>query len=98
MDRQKNAGFALAILFAVNLMNFFDRQVVGALAEPIRLEFGLSDTALGVVNTLFVLVYAIVGLPLGRLTDTWLRTRLIDRKSTRLNSSHVSISYAVFCL
>src|SRR5699024_12882793 len=24
--------------------------------------------------------------------------RLIDRKSTRLNSSHVSISYAVFCL
>src|SRR5699024_11316322 len=24
--------------------------------------------------------------------------QLIDRKSTRLNSSHVSISYAVFCL
>src|SRR5699024_12767182 len=26
------------------------------------------------------------------------RNRLRDRKSTRLNSSHVSISYAVFCL
>src|SRR5207249_7736644 len=25
-------------------------------------------------------------------------TRGVDRKSTRLNSSHVSISYAVFCL
>src|SRR5207249_6022891 len=25
-------------------------------------------------------------------------SRIIDRKSTRLNSSHVSISYAVFCL
>src|SRR5207249_12261192 len=25
-------------------------------------------------------------------------TRFEDRKSTRLNSSHVSISYAVFCL
>src|SRR5690606_40733036 len=24
--------------------------------------------------------------------------RIIDRKSTRLNSSHVKISYAVFCL
>src|SRR5699024_11985725 len=24
--------------------------------------------------------------------------KLLDRKSTRLNSSHVSISYAVFCL
>src|SRR5439155_18624360 len=29
----------------------------------------------------------------------WFRTRLPgDRKSTRLNSSHVAISYAVFCL
>src|SRR5699024_11476737 len=27
-----------------------------------------------------------------------IRDRLEDRKSTRLNSSHVSISYAVFCL
>src|SRR5699024_12259813 len=26
------------------------------------------------------------------------RTQQLDRKSTRLNSSHVSISYAVFCL
>src|SRR5690625_5848350 len=29
--------------------------------------------------------------------DTGIRER-IDRKSTRLNSSHVAISYAVFCL
>src|SRR6267142_6199489 len=28
----------------------------------------------------------------------WRRTRCRDRKSTRLNSSHMSISYAVFCL
>src|SRR3712207_7319754 len=26
------------------------------------------------------------------------RVRLVDRKSTRLNSSHANISYAVFCL
>src|SRR5476649_982043 len=31
------------------------------------------------------------------LTGAWLQTR-IDRKSTRLNSSHTVISYAVFCL
>src|SRR5256886_13331926 len=28
----------------------------------------------------------------------WRRRRAIDRKSTRLNSSHSQISYAVFCL
>src|SRR5690554_7246378 len=30
--------------------------------------------------------------------DERLSTAAIDRKSTRLNSSHVRISYAVFCL
>src|SRR5207249_12264113 len=33
-----------------------------------------------------------------RLQSTPCRTSRRDRKSTRLNSSHVSISYAVFCL
>src|SRR5437660_3053817 len=39
--------------------------------------------------------------PLLRTLPTWLvgtRTQGADRKSTRLNSSHVAISYAVFCL
>src|SRR5438876_2431812 len=30
--------------------------------------------------------------------DETIRFRTLDRKSTRLNSSHPSISYAVFCL
>src|SRR3989442_10197858 len=33
-----------------------------------------------------------------RLPDYMVPTVFIDRKSTRLNSSHVRISYAVFCL
>src|SRR5699024_12099498 len=33
-----------------------------------------------------------------RRPDQWLADDDLDRKSTRLNSSHVSISYAVFCL
>src|SRR5437868_7887707 len=35
---------------------------------------------------------------LGRNRSQAAAARLRDRKSTRLNSSHVSISYAVFCL
>jgi predicted MFS family arabinose efflux permease len=76
-DHQKNARFALAVLFGVNLMNFFDRQIAGALVEPIRFEFGLTDMQTGIVNTVFTLVYAVIGVPLGRLTDSWARTRLI---------------------
>src|SRR5207249_9434752 len=33
-----------------------------------------------------------------RITENTRASYPIDRKSTRLNSSHVSISYAVFCL
>jgi MFS family permease len=71
------ARYALTVLFAINLLNFFDRQLLGSLGEPIRKEFHLSDTALGLLTSVFVIVYAIVGLPLGRLSDEWRRTRLI---------------------
>src|SRR5438874_5805035 len=33
-----------------------------------------------------------------RVSMTWAGASRVDRKSTRLNSSHVEISYAVFCL
>src|SRR5256885_10277036 len=35
---------------------------------------------------------------LNRWTDFWTMLQDEDRKSTRLNSSHLVISYAVFCL
>src|SRR5438067_3730567 len=38
-----------------------------------------------------------VGLMIGDLGER-IEAKIADRKSTRLNSSHVSISYAVFCL
>src|SRR5690606_40418578 len=38
------------------------------------------------------------GLPTEPLVDKALEGAAKDRKSTRLNSSHVKISYAVFCL
>src|SRR2546430_12651302 len=35
---------------------------------------------------------------IGSFYDYWMVSNSIDRKSTRLNSSHSQISYAVFCL
>jgi MFS family permease len=73
----EGAKFALLVLFAINLLNFFDRQLMGALGEPIRKQFHLSDTALGLLGTVFIVVYALIGLPLGNLSDKWQRTRLL---------------------
>ena len=71
------ARAALLILFAINTLNFLDRTLLGSLAEPVRKEFGLSDTGLGLLGTVFTLIYAVVGLPLGRLADRWHRIRLV---------------------
>ena len=61
--------YAMVVLFAINTLNFFDRQILGAVGEPIRKEFGLDDASLGLLGTAFTLLYAFVGLPLGRLAD-----------------------------
>ena len=63
------AVYALTVLFVINTMNFFDRVIGGALGEPIRREWNLSDSALGALGTAFTLLYAFVGVPLGRLSD-----------------------------
>ncbi|MEX2262400.1 MAG: MFS transporter [Bryobacteraceae bacterium] len=74
---RSNALRSLAVLFAINILNFYDRQALGAVTEPIRKEFGLSDTQIGLLGTAFTLLYAVVGLPLGRLADNWSRKKLL---------------------
>src|SRR5205085_34921 len=69
---------ALLILFGINTMNFYDRQLVGVLAEPIRKEWNLTDASLGWLSAAFTLIYAAVGVPLGRLADRWMRTRILS--------------------
>ena len=69
--------FALAVLFAINMMNFFDRTIFGAIGETIRREWGLGDAAIGALGTAFTLLYAAVGVPFGRLSDNLARTRIL---------------------
>jgi MFS family permease len=75
--KSNRTWFALAVLFSINMMNFFDRQILGTVGEQIRREWGLSDTALGTLGTAFTIIYAIVGLPLGGLADKFSRTRIL---------------------
>jgi MFS family permease len=74
---RRQLGFILFVLFGINFMNFFDRQIPGAVAESIKKEWELSDLDLGNLNTAFILLYAVVGLPLGRLADVGPRTKIL---------------------
>ena len=58
-------------------MNFYDRLVPGALVEPIRKEFRLSDTQIGLLGSMFIWPYAIIGVLMGRLADSGSRKKLL---------------------
>ena len=77
MMNRTGSTFALWVLFAINAINFFDRQIGGVLAEPIRKEWGLTDTQVGWLATAFTLLYAVMGVPLGRLAERSNRTRIL---------------------
>ncbi|WP_048308009.1 MFS transporter [Halomonas sp. PR-M31] len=70
-----------ALLLVLTLLytdNFIGRQVLAVMIEPIKQEFGVSDSAMGLVSGLaFAGVYAIFGLAGGHLADRVSRTRLL---------------------
>jgi MFS family permease len=72
-----NAWRVLFLLFLANLFNFFDRTIPAIIIEPIRMEWHLSDFQLGIIGTAFTLVYAIAGLPLGRMADNGSRRKIM---------------------
>ena len=69
--------FSVVVLFAINILNFYDRHVPGALVEPMRREFHLNDTQIGLIGSAFIWIYAIVGVPLGRIADSGSRKKLL---------------------
>ena len=73
------AWYVLFVLVLVYVVNFVDRQILSILAEDIKKDLGLTDTELGFLyGTAFAVFYALFGIPLGRLADNWVRTRLLS--------------------
>src|SRR5579872_138457 len=68
---------SVLVLFLINILNFYDRHVPGALVEPMRHEFHLDDTQIGLLGSAFIWIYAVVGVPLGRIADSASRKKLL---------------------
>jgi MFS family permease len=72
------AWYALFVLFLVYIINFIDRQIISILAQDIKHDLHLGDAQIGFLyGTAFAVFYALFGIPLGRLADSWYRGRLI---------------------
>lgn len=73
------AKYVLGLLVLVYAVNFIDRQILSILAEDIKRDLHLTDAELGFLyGTAFAVFYALFGIPLGRLADNWIRTRLLS--------------------
>jgi predicted MFS family arabinose efflux permease len=70
--------YTLALLAAVGLAAWIDRNVLATLLESIKADLGFSDTELGLLGgAAFGLFYAAVGLPVALLADRGNRRSLI---------------------
>lgn len=64
----------VTLLFVAYVFSFIDRIILGFLTEPIKAEYAVSDTQIGLLQGLaFALFYTICGLPIGWLVDRWPR-------------------------
>lgn len=65
-----NAHYALMLLAIIYVFSYIDRLVISVLIEPIKAEFLVSDTMIGLLTGVaFAIFYTGFGLPLGRLSD-----------------------------
>ena len=70
--------YALTLVSSAQALSLLDRQILAILAPSIAADLGIGDAEIGLLyGTLFALFYALFSLPLGRLVDGWIRTRLL---------------------
>lgn len=76
-DRRR-AWYVVVVLLMVYMVHHLDRMIVTLVMEPIRQEFALSDSQLGLLAGLaYAIPFALAGIPLGMLVDRVNRVRLV---------------------
>lgn len=78
MSKLLGRHYVLALLVLVYTTNYLDRTVLQSVIEPIKHEFELSDSALGLLGGItFALFYGTLGLPIAMLADRFNRRNII---------------------
>jgi MFS family permease len=72
-----SASRLLWLLFAVNLFNYIDRQILFSVFPAVKADLGLTDTQLGLLASAFMWVYLSVAPVFGVLADRRSRPRLM---------------------
>ncbi len=75
--RSTSPWFALVVLAGITTVGFIDRIVVNVLVEPVKAEFGLSDSQVSLMATAFAILHIGAGLLIARYAERATRTALI---------------------
>jgi MFS transporter, Spinster family, sphingosine-1-phosphate transporter len=68
---------ALALLTALNLLNYIDRSVLNAVQPLVQSEFHVNDAQIGRLTTVFLIFYTISAPIMGPLADRYSRRLII---------------------
>ena len=70
--------YVLGLLTIIYALNFLDRTIFNVLIEPIKKEFSLSDTMMGLLAGFgFALFYSLLGIPIARVADRLNRRNIV---------------------
>src|SRR4051794_39961174 len=70
--------YVLGLLTIIYALNFLDRTIFNVLIEPIKKEFQLSDTMMGLLAGFgFALFYSLLGIPIARVADRLNRRNIV---------------------
>lgn len=76
--RIENKWLILALLMVAYSISFMDRYVMNLLLDPIKADMHLTDTQVSLLaGAGFAVFYVLMGIPLGRLSDSKSRVKLI---------------------
>lgn len=74
---RRYAYYVLAVMFAINFLNYLDRYILPAAASSIQDEFHINDAELGALASAFLFVYSLTVLPFGFWSDRGVRKNVI---------------------
>jgi MFS family permease len=72
------ALYVVAIFFLAAIVSYTDRLILNLLVDPVRHDLGITDTQVSLLQgAAFAVLYACIGLPLGRIADRYNRRNVI---------------------
>lgn len=69
--RTKYRWLIAGLIFFITLVNFVDRSAISFVIDPLKQEFGITDTQFGLILSAFGLGYVLLTVVGGWLVDVW---------------------------